>query len=66
MKCMCCGAELTKPGQPVTGVDASRRYGRLIGMGWTNESLLAAREQLDYAAPGLWQYINDRANKEHK
>ena len=57
-KCLCCGKEVLRRGEPVTPAGALRAYMVLVGMGHDPRSLVTEhRENLEYCAPGLVEWI---------
>jgi hypothetical protein len=60
-KCLCCGHEMTKPGDRITPKRAERALKIFTALGLTRDSLLGAhRAQLEYQAPGFIEWLEAR------
>ena len=57
-KCLCCGQQVTKPGDPITPERAERALRMLMALGHTRAGLLSAhRAQLEYQSPGFVEWL---------
>jgi hypothetical protein len=57
-KCLCCGQQVTEPGQPITPERAERALRMLMALGHTRAGLLSAhRAQLEYQSPGFVEWL---------
>jgi hypothetical protein len=57
-KCLCCGQQVTKPGEPITPERAEKALRILMALGHTRAGLLVAhRAQIEYQSPGFIEWL---------